>query len=48
MTRKDLKELKVVTYTNYVHLSFRWLNHRNSNDKRVLLGIILDRSKNSC
>ena len=29
MTKKDLKELIVIAYTNNVHLPFRWLNHKN-------------------
>ena len=34
--KKDLKELKVTTYTNKVqHFSFQWLDHRNSKVKRV-------------
>ena len=30
MTKEGLKELKITTYTNKVHLSFRRLNYRNS------------------
>ena len=37
MTKKGLKEMKVTTYTNKVHLPFRWLNHRNFMVNRVLL-----------
>ena len=37
MTKKDLKELKVTTYTNKVHLPFRFLNNRNLMVKRALL-----------
>ena len=39
MIKKGLKELKVTTYTNKVHLPFRWINHRNSMVKRALLGV---------
>ena len=41
ITKKDLKELKVTTYTNKVHLPFRWLNHMNSIVKHALLRAIL-------
>ena len=41
MTKKDLKEMKVTTYTDKVHLLVRWLNHKNSMIKCVLLGAIL-------
>ena len=39
LAKKGLKELKVTTYTNKMHL--QWLNHRNSKVKRVFLGVIL-------
>lgn len=29
MVKKGLKELKITTYTNKVHLPFRWFNHKN-------------------
>ena len=35
MLRNTKKELKVNTYTNKVHLSFLWLDHRNSKVKRT-------------
>lgn len=40
MTRKDLKEMEVTTYTNKVHLPFCCLNHRNSKAKCALRGAI--------
>ena len=33
--KKDLKELKVTTYMNKVHLPFRLLDHRNSKVKHA-------------
>lgn len=29
MTKKDLKEFKITTYTNKAYFPFHWLNHRN-------------------
>ena len=41
MTKKDLKEMKVIIYTNKVHLHFRWLNHKNFMVKCALPKVIL-------
>ena len=41
MTKKGLKESKVTTYSNKMHLLFRWLNHTNSKTKSALLRAIL-------
>lgn len=35
ITKKNIKELKIITYANNVHLSFLWLNHRNFKVNRV-------------
>ena len=41
IAKKNLKELSVhMTYTNNVHLPFRWFNLRNSMVKHALLGAI--------
>ena len=37
ITKKNLKEMKITTYTNKVHIPFRWLNHKNFMIKRTLL-----------
>lgn len=34
MTKKDLNEMKAITYTNKVHLLFLYLNHKNFTVKR--------------
>ena len=36
MTKKYLKDLKVNIHPNKIHISFRWLNHKNSKIKWVL------------
>ena len=37
ITKKSLKELKVIIYTNKVYLHFLWLNHKKFMVKHVLL-----------
>ena len=41
MTEKNIKELKVTTYTNKVHLPYQWFNHKNVMIKHVSLRTIL-------
>lgn len=38
IAKNDLKELKVITFTNKMHLPFGWLNHKNFMVKQALLG----------
>ena len=41
MTKKILKELKVITYTNKMHFHFHWSDHKNTKIKYALSGTIL-------